>query len=527
MPKKEMSIIRLIYRSADEYAAFRIRRTLVERGHRVRLDDGWGQRAPLGHNEVPVVLGRAALEAREADAKPRLARLLEEAHAAAVIEHPPGDEVWCDDLERAIERRRARPAHDTTPVRASPFEDADEQTDVDALEIVARRKTGGHWAVARAPEGTRPLEQRTQVVRLLQSSELGTIHEAWDDLRKLCLPDFVHADKQRTPYHQFLSDIAFVADRDGPFQARNTVRPGCANDGRARVKLGVFARWLAEDLAGANRPIPQGLAQLIRQAAIDVPGMSHRPAMVRVDGEKTSFAMAEVPLARAHYRTLLELDPDADDERERMALLDAFLPGDEAAFARLAAVLDRRVRQGPNGLPAWRRVSSSVEREPALALDRCEWFTAVAVCNLVSRHDGLDPVYTIQSREGSAFVERRMDANGYRLPTEREWTIAAEPARFLGVDDERLPIGWFVQPHARVVGETRPSRHGIFDIGGHVLEWCDPERAVPIEVGASLVVMRGVPYSEAPPATAEDSRWRLDPAAWSIVGGIRLVRDLP
>lgn len=63
----------------------------------------------------------------------------------------------------------------------------------------------------------------------------------------------------------------------------------------------------------------------------------------------------------------------------------------------------------------------SVAQSAAVGLS---WLDAITFCNSASARDGLAPAYCVEENE----VSWKVDAPGYRLPTEAEWECACHRA---------------------------------------------------------------------------------------------------
>jgi len=536
---KVLRRLRLSHCYDDLSRAIALKADLESEPFEVQLDDGWFTLAEPAPNEPTVIVWSRDIARRLTD-DPGFGPSVAVRTRATVLYDPErtsADAAGRLGIVRVAHDRHELRQHLRTltgvEVRASAPEATHSAlaTADDMLAVNPTLKnTGALWRTGHAPVGTPALTGEDDIMQLLDAVDVASpVVTNWMSTREWAIEQarLNSLPRKDQPLEQFMSDVV------ESHRLRDEHAKGCE-----RQSLRAFFFALLQTARIADPRLVEPIEKLYVRCAVFASSTAWRPALIRITG--TSLAMAETPLCRSHYRVLLGLRPGEDDskERERLALLSAFGSVSEDAFKALTRHFDRRLRgrkkpgaPPPRVLPAWRQVARRAERpaepeaEPARAIDRACWFTAAAVCNLLSKQDGLTPVYHAKIVDGRpAIVGHR--AEGYRLPTLLEWRTAAEPPiKPLKLFSARVP-GWGGRARrgvAQVVGMTRPSQHGIFDMGGHVKEWCDPNAHVFIESSEPLDVP-GVAYAEFEPG--DDSVHRVAPQSHSIAAGIRIVKSI-
>jgi len=113
-------------------------------------------------------------------------------------------------------------------------------------------------------------------------------------------------------------------------------------------------------------------------------------------------------------------------------------------------------------------------------VENVSWWDAVKYCNLKSIRDGLQPCYDLLSGECD------FSKNGYRLPTDAEWSLAfgdnmefdpEEMQKLANIGSGDTKNAEQLMRRVRVKGTSRvgaypPNAAGLYDMLGNVWEWC-------------------------------------------------------
>ena len=161
-------------------------------------------------------------------------------------------------------------------------------------------------------------------------------------------------------------------------------------------------------------------------------------------------------------------------------------------------------------------------------VEQVSWYNACDFCNKLSEIMGLTPCYD-KNYNCNYF------ANGFRLPTEAEWEMAARGGVAGGWDykysgsDRIDEVAWFYKNSKATheVGKKKANALGLYDMSGNVCEWCDSKyesSVFPSVVvrGGSLDFFGGYGIS----LCAVSYRFYNDPLSRNEYSGFRLVRSL-
>jgi hypothetical protein len=134
---------------------------------------------------------------------------------------------------------------------------------------------------------------------------------------------------------------------------------------------------------------------------------------------------------------------------------------------------------------AFRNVMSTIPTElfngDQLPVQNVTWFDAIMYCNALSKKANLDTVYSYGPISSIGAYKLGIDGskNGYRLPTEDEWELAAKGGKGLVFATDDGSISCSKAKYAGCgaittvnVGFYPANPFGLHDLSGNISEWC-------------------------------------------------------